>query len=94
MGDKTAEKLACDPELLADFLSDTNKAEMFQRNYDLISFRTWNDEERMEMTSTSPSQDWDAVKTVFNDMGFQSITKDGSWQKFVAPFERLWGSSS
>ena len=91
VGDKTAEKLACDPELLAEFLSDPQKAETFQRNYDLISFRTWNDDERMEMTSTSPSQDWDAVKTVFNDMGFQSITKDGSWQKFLAPFEMLWG---
>lgn len=94
VGDKTAEKLACDPVLLADFLADPVRAETFQRNYDLISFRTWTDEERMEMTSTSPSQDWNAVKTVFNDMGFQSITKDGSWQKFLAPFERLWGPSS
>jgi 5'-3' exonuclease len=91
VGDKTAEKLACDPELLVEFLSDPVKAEMFQRNYDLISFRAWTDEERMEMTSTSPSQDWDAVKTVFNDMGFQSIVKDGSWQKFTSSFQSLWG---
>lgn len=91
VGDKTAEKLACDPELLVSFLSDPVKAEMFQRNYDLISFRTWTDEERMEMTSTSPSQDWEAVKAVFTDMGFQSIVKDGSWQKFISSFQSLWG---
>ena len=91
VGDKTAEKLACDPEALADFLSDPLKAEVFQRNYDLISFRSWSDEERMEMTSSSPKKDWNSVRTVFTDMGFQSITKDGSWEKFVSPFESLWG---
>ena len=91
VGDKTAEKLACDPEALADFLSDPAKAEVFQRNYDLISFRSWTDAEKEEMTSSSPSKDWNSVRTVFTDMGFQSITKDGSWEKFVAPFEPLWG---
>lgn len=91
VGDKTAEKLACDPEALAKFLSDPLKAEVFQRNYDLISFRTWSDEDRMEMTSSSPKKDWNSVRTVFTDMGFQSITKDGSWEKFVSPFESLWG---
>ena len=94
VGDKTAEKLACDPELLAEFLTDRTKAETFQRNYDLISFRTWTEAETGEMTSSSPLKDWNAVKTVFNDMGFQSITKDGSWQKFLSPFESLWGSAS
>ena len=38
-----------------------------------------------------PKKDWNSVKTVFTDMGFQSIVKDGSWEKFVAPFESLWG---
>lgn len=91
VGDKTAEKLACDPELLTEFLSDPIKAATFQRNYDLISFRTWTEDEKMEMTSTSPVQDWNSVKDAFADMGFHSITKEGSWQKFVKPFESLWG---
>jgi len=92
VGDKTAEKLACDPELLSEFLSDKTKAEIFQRNYNLISFREWNDEEKMKMTSSSPIRDWDIVKTTFTDMGFHSITKEGSWQKFLNTFESLWGS--
>jgi 5'-3' exonuclease len=91
VGDKTAEKLACDPEALAEFLSDPSKAEVFQRNYDLISFRTWSEVEATEMTSSSPSKDWNAVKETFDNMGFQSITKEGSWQKFLMPFETLWG---
>jgi len=91
VGDKTAEKLACDPEALAEFLSDPSKAEVFQRNYDLISFRTWSEVEATEMTSSSPSKDWNSVKEIFDNMGFQSITKEGSWQKFLMPFETLWG---
>lgn len=91
VGDKTAEKLACDPALLAEFLSSPVKAEIFQRNYDLISFKTWSEAEATEMTSSSPSKDWNLIKEVFDGMGFQSITKEGSWQKFLAPFETLWG---
>ena len=91
VGDKTAEKLACDPSLLVEFLSNSEKAQIFQRNYDLISFRTWSEVEVTEMTSSSPSKDWNAVKEIFDNMGFQSITKEGSWQKFLMPFETLWG---
>jgi len=91
VGDKTAEKLACDPALLAEFLSNPEKAEIFQRNYNLISFKTWSEAEATEMTSSSPSKDWNLIKEVFDGMGFQSITKEGSWQKFLAPFETLWG---
>jgi 5'-3' exonuclease len=92
VGDKTAEKLACDPDKLTEFLMDSVKAELFQRNYDLISFRAWSDEDRLEMTSSSPKKDWSVVRQTFDDMGFQSITKDGSWQKFIGPFESLWGA--
>jgi 5'-3' exonuclease len=91
IGDKTAEKLACDPELLSEVLSDRSKAEIFQRNYDLISFRAWNEQEKLEMTSTSPAKNWDAVKELFTSMGFQSIVKEGSWQKFHSSFDSLWG---
>ena len=92
VGDKTAEKLSCDPDALAKFLADPDKAVIFQRNYDLISLRPWTEEEKLQMTSSLPSKDWSAVKTLFNDMGFQSIVKDGSWQKFLTSFDALWGA--
>ena len=91
VGDKTAEKLACDPDRLADFLTDPVKAQLFQRNYELISFRTWSEEEKSEMTCSLPAKDWSAVRAAFNDMGFQSIAKDVAWDKFAAAFDRLWG---
>ena len=43
------------------------------------------------MTSTSPAQDWDGVRARFDEFGFKSITKDGSWEKFFGSFQHLWG---
>lgn len=94
IGDKTAEKLALDPEALGEKLSDPSIAEIFSRNYDLIRFVEWSDEERMQMTSSSPAQDWGAVKTVFEGYGFNSMVREDLWQKYVASFENLWGDNN
>lgn len=91
VGDKTASDLASDPDKLARFLEDSAHAEIFKRNYELISFRQWTDEERTEMTSSVPQKNWENVKDVFNGYGFKSITKDGAWEKFVSSFDPLWG---
>ena len=90
IGDKTAEKIAIDSDLLLETMSDPSKAELFQRNYDLIEFKRWSNDEAVQMTSSSPTKDWLSIKTAFDGMGFQSITKDGTWEKFVATFDRLW----
>jgi 5'-3' exonuclease len=94
VGDKTAANLSSDPEKLAKFLSDPERATTFQRNYDLISFKEWSDEERVEMTCSSPSKNWDSVKSSFSNFGFNSITKEGSWEKFVASFDYLFGGNN
>lgn len=91
VGDKTAEKLASDPEKLSEFLSRPEVASIFTRNYDLINFMEWSDEERDQMTSSSPSKNWANVRTAFEEFGFKSITKDDSWEKFIGSFEHLWG---
>lgn len=91
IGDKTAEKIACDPELLHEVTSRPEVAPIFTRNYELIRFSEWSEDERVTMTCSVPTKNWDAVRQSFNQMGFNSITKDGSWEKFMAPFEPLWG---
>lgn len=91
VGDKTAEKLACDPDALAKFLEDPERAAIFTRNYDLVKFMTWTDEDRADMTSSAPSKDWQAVKSVFEGYSFSSMVKEESWQKFTRAFEQLWG---
>lgn len=91
VGDKTAAKLAADPDLLEEFLGRPDAASIFTRNYDLIKFTEWSEDERAQMTSSSPTKDWDAVKAVFEGYGFSSIVKDEAWQKYKTTFDRLWG---
>lgn len=91
IGDKTAADIASDPEKLSKFLSDESHAEQFTRNHELISFRRWSEEERMEMTSSNPTKNWENVRSLFETNGFKSIIKEGSWEKFVDTFNPLWG---
>jgi 5'-3' exonuclease len=91
VGDKTADKIASDPDLLTEYVSRPEVEPIFTRNYDLIRFAEWNDDERGEMTSSSPTKDWDTVKSRFSQFEFASIVKDGTWQKFVGTFDKLWG---
>jgi DNA polymerase-1 len=91
VGDKTAAELAENPDKLQEFLSDSSNASQFERNYNLISFRKWSEEERMEMTSSSPEKNWDDVKDFFSGYGFNSIVKEDSWKKFVDSFDPMWG---
>jgi len=91
VGDKTASDLASDPNKLSEFLHVEAHASQFQRNYELISFRKWSEDERSELTSSAPSQNWQDVKRVFEDYGFKSITKEESWEKFLKSFDVLWG---
>jgi len=91
VGDKTAAELAMDHDKLATFLSNAEHAEQFTRNHELISFQSWSDDERMEMTSTIPKMNWNVVKSCFHDHGFKSIVKDESWEKFIGSFNALWG---
>ena len=90
IGDKTATKLAIDPEALLECVSDPEVKSIFERNYNLIRFQEWSDEERQQMTSSSPNRDWNAVRTVFQEYGFTSIVKEESWQKFLTTFDPLF----
>lgn len=94
VGDKTAAKLASDPNLLAEFIYRPEVKPIFERNYNLIRFQEWSEEDRLQMTSSSPTVDWDAIKSVFEGYGFNSMVKDGSWQKYVSSFENLWGNNN
>lgn len=90
VGDKTAAKIASDFDMLTEFVCRPDVEPIFTRNYDLIRFAEWTDEEKLAMTSSSPAKDWDAVKSVFEGYGFNSMVKDGSWQKYVTAFDSLW----
>lgn len=93
IGEKTAMKLARD---LVEFekwvkAAPTDDAVKFVFNNSLVKFATWTDEQAMEMTSSQPTRDWDAVKAQFDEWEFKSITKEPTWTKFVSTFEPLFG---
>lgn len=90
IGDKTAEKIALDPDLLKEHVAKSDVESIFNRNYDLIKLKAWTEEEAGQMTSSSPAKNWDAVKEVFADYGFNSMVKEGSWEKITDSFESLW----
>jgi len=95
VGDKTAEVLASNPKELDAFLaSDFAKTDVFIRNYELIRFAFWNDKECLEMTSSSPNQDWSPLRSTFERYGFSSLLKESTWEKFTKTFESLWGNNS
>jgi len=91
IGDKTAEKIALDPDLLKEHVAKPDVEPIFTRNYDLIRFKEWTNEELDAMTSSAPDKNWDAVKEVFAGYGFNSMVKDGAWEKFTSSFDNLWG---
>lgn len=90
IGDKTASKIASDPMLLKETLLRPEAGEVFARNYDLIRFMEWTDEDREKMTSSCPKRDWGTVREAFLNYGFSSITNDESWNKFITTFDALW----
>lgn len=90
-GDKTALRLINNPEALKEYLQRPGHGEVFARNYSLIKFRTWTDDESLEMTSTTPIQNWDAVRETFERMEFQSLLVPKTWNKFTETFRSLWG---
>lgn len=94
VGDKIAESLALDPNQLDELLrSDTAKSDIFIRNYDLIRFAFWSEQDCMEMTSSSPTKDWSLLRSCFEKHGFGSLLKEGSWEKFIGTFDPLWGNN-
>ena len=96
-GPKTAEKLLakcesakCLEEEIKVQLSDVALVTQFEKNLKLIRFIRWTEEEAVEMTSTSPTRDWEQVALKFHEWSFNSILKDGTWDKFKSTFDTLW----
>lgn len=69
----------------------SEQVEAFERNLELIKFHTWSDQEAEQMVSSSPVKSWDTVGAAFKEMGFQSMLKEGPWERFCATFDPLWG---
>jgi len=88
VGDKTADKLINNPVLLREKLEVENNREIFERNVHLI--RLVDLRQRLnEIEVTTSSFDGDSLKELFEDFGFESMTKEKTWLKYQKTFDLL-----
>jgi DNA polymerase-1 len=92
IGDVRATELATDLVKLQQLLeSDQSLQDQFVRNTSLIALYEWTDEEALKMRSSGSKRDWQPLREQFESMAFKSMLKEGTWDKFVATFDPLWG---
>ena len=88
VGPKTAEKLVKNENLLREFLSDDAKREIFQKNVNLIRLVDFSN--RMgELETHLGKKDFSTLKSAFETMSFDSMTKDKTWEKYCDTFKEL-----
>ena len=81
-------KLINDSEKLASKLSIEENRQIFERNINLIRLVDFsNDMSSMELTKGE--KNFVGLKKVFEDLEFNSMLKDKTWEKYVNTFERL-----
>lgn len=88
IGDKTATKIVNDPQKMITLLENKEKREIFERNVNLIRLVDFsNDMSKLERKIGTG--DFDIIEQTFEDLGFETLLKEKSWNKFVQTFEGL-----
>ena len=90
VGDKTATKLVsgCHKQTLKEYLSLNNRQEIFEKNVNLIRLVDFSNDLNM-LEYTKGHLDVDKLYETFNDLGFESMLKEKTWQKYIKTFERI-----
>jgi len=90
IGDVRAAELASDPDALQRFIAARpDVRELLDRNVRLIRFVHWSDDEAMDVESSVPGHDLDALRSSFVEWGFESMLREPYWARFVATFDAL-----
>jgi len=88
IGDKTAEKLVNNPDLLAERMKDENFKMQQERNFSLIQLQDMLHEVD-GLTTFKGNGDWDSLRSKFQEFEFDSMTKEKTWNKWTATFSSL-----
>lgn len=88
IGDKTAEKICRSSRLLKETLEDKEKREIFERNVNLIRLVDFSDN-ISQAEIVVGTKDFDKLKNAFESMGFDSMIKEKSWNKYCNTFKKL-----
>ena len=88
-GDKTADKLVRSQELLVEYLKkDPVRQHIFERNVNLIRLVDFSDN-LSEMERHDGVADFEQLYDIFDDMEFNSMLKEKTWNKYVNTFKEV-----
>ncbi len=92
IGDKKAQKLCYDKELLEKFLLKEGYREKLNKNIQMITLHDIKDDAKdIIYYNTIEKENWVELKKVFKDYDFNSIiSKEKSWNKYKETFNNLW----
>ena len=88
IGDKTAEKLCKNPDMLVELLKDEEKRKIFENNVNLIRLVDFS-ASMGDLEKHSGQRDFDVLRSAFEKMEFTSMLKEGTWKKYCDTFGRL-----
>ena len=88
-GDTTATKLMTGkPELLKEYLSQKDRMKIFEKNVNLIRLVDFSNDLSM-LQYTHGHLDAEMLKETFADLGFDSMIKEKTWNKYINTFKGL-----
>lgn len=92
IGNKKAEKMCLNKDILDNFLLKEGFREKLNRNLEMIRLHDLqNDVSNIKYFDTIQTQNWLELKNKFEKYEFNSITaKEKSWNKFTQTFDTLW----
>jgi 5'-3' exonuclease len=86
VGEKSAMKIVESPELLKEFLTNSENLANFNLNMELVELKLIPDE---QLIFTDYSKDYNKLKEEFEKMEFHSFFKNDYWERFISTFEGL-----
>tara|TARA_R110000851_G_scaffold20128_3_gene61103 strand:+ start:322 stop:1137 length:816 start_codon:yes stop_codon:yes gene_type:complete len=89
VGPKTAEKILMKEGALAEFLEDSEKEEIFKRNYSLIEFVDIPNFQPKDYNIHSSELYSDPLRNAFETMGFTSLVKEKTFNKYIETFKTI-----
>ena len=89
VGSKTAQKLCTDSELLEGFLSVPERKRIFDRNLELIALAEIENFRPCDHIKVNGSLDVSKIRDSFSQMGFSSMLKESTWNKYTSTFKDL-----
>ena len=89
VGDKTATKLMTEGGLLEEFLSIKERKQIFERNLHLIEFAWLSNFRPHDYLVSKGKMNTDILLNTFSTMGFSSLVKETTWQKYKETFKAV-----